>query len=177
MILVNLKPLFNGNLLKDGLGDYSSVGLTLAAGTLLLLLFLIFNYWSIKASGVFQTFSLILKFLPLLAVSVFGFLCFFLFVSSNDKSLWGKWWSEQLASTATDASSNKPFKFEFNRMVVVIPAILFAFDGFVGFGALAPDVKRAKKRMPLIFVLGMLSIIFIYLAVTLAQTFTSQGIS
>lgn len=173
-VMKNLEVFFP-NIMNDGFGKHSSIGLTLSIGTMIMMLFIIFNYFSLKLSGAFQITSLILKFIPLLSVAIFGVV--FVLKYGNDFSLFSKLTNVSNYDATQAASATNMAPISINAIIVAIPGILFAFDSFLGVGSLAPDVKKSEKRMPLIFIIGMISIAFIYISITFGQIFVGEGVS
>ena len=60
-------------------------------------------------------------------------------------------------------------------MMLSIPSVLFAFDAFIGVGALTKQVKGGDKTVSLAIVFGMLFVTVIYILIALASAFHFFG--
>lgn len=162
-------------ILNDSLGKYSSVALTLGLGTIFYLLFLLFNYISLIASGIFQRFSLIIKFIPLIVVMIFGVI-FGAILKDNNLFFY-----EENPNSIPVNDQNQP-KFvvgplNVNSIIVVLPSILFAFDSFLNVGTLARSMKNPQRNLPLTIIIGMIVVGVTYVGITVGQIMVSQGLS
>ncbi|WP_391591851.1 putative amino acid permease, GabP family [[Mycoplasma] cavipharyngis] len=167
MLLLNFTAV-NGGILKDGLGQYSTVSLVVFLGTALYLIFLILNYISLKLSGHFQKFSLVVKFIPLIAVVIFGVV----FGAISPKS------SLFFIENNPSANPNIAIKpFNFNAVIIGLPGILFAFDSFLNFGPLVPSMENPRKKLPILITVSIVTIGAVYILITIAQILVHEGIS
>jgi amino acid transporter len=60
-------------------------------------------------------------------------------------------------------------------LCVSLPPIFFATDGFTVTGSISTRIKNGQRNAPLAITIGMCIIIFIYIAITVAQIFTGAG--
>lgn len=160
-------------LLSDQLGQYSTIALIVAIGFVLYVAFLGLNYYSLSASGWVAKISLVLKFIPLIAVVVMGVLVTVMVSWSASTSLF-KGGVEFAAGRTNQVTLTLK---SFNVILIALPAILFSFDSFINVGSLAPDVKNASKTMPRVVVAGMIVIAITYLLITAAQIQLGSGIA
>lgn len=129
-------------------------------GLALIFLFIVFNYLSIKWSTRFQMVSTILKFIPLTMVAVAGLVYG---IMHPELSLFNSDGLTQHGSLSI------------NGILSSIPAILFAYDSFLGVASLQGEMDNPRKKVPLTIVVGMGICIFMYLFVTIGQIMVSSG--
>lgn len=124
-----------------------SMAVPVAIGCILILTVL--NCASSKAAGSIQIVFTICKLVPLVLLMVFGF-----------------------AKAQNDAPLFKPMVGDGLNPVVVMGqlmiAVLFAFDGWTGVGAIAGEMKNPAKDLPKAIVGGVSVIMIIYLVVNIA---------
>ncbi|WP_168380667.1 APC family permease [Mycoplasma todarodis] len=118
--------------------------------------FIIINFFSIKASGIIQQISTILKFIPL----VFAFIIGVVLPMTNNTG----------GENAFHAN-----KFTFQGLIVALPAVLFAYDAFMSVTTLTNKVKNGEKRVPTIVLIGMLSIIVLYTLIAVSSILHNSG--
>ncbi|GAA5414691.1 APC family permease [Ureaplasma ceti] len=123
----------------------------------LIVIFVLFNYLSLKWSNRFQMATTILKFIPLIMVAVAGI-------------AYGA-----MHPTASLFTNGKAGPLSVNGILSSIPAILFAYDSFLGVASLQGEMENPKKKVPLTIILGMGICIAFYLLVTVGQIMVSQG--
>ncbi|MDQ0513808.1 APA family basic amino acid/polyamine antiporter [Mycoplasmoides fastidiosum] len=173
ILLLNFSGNYGG-ILSDGLGKFSSISLVIFVGTGLYLSFLIFNYISLRGAAFFQRWTLVIKFIPLIAVMIFGIV--FGAVSGQNNLFFF-----QENPAAIPRPDGQPAfvvqNLNLNSIIVALPAILFAFDSFLNFGTLVPDMKKPKRDLPFVVAGGIITIGVVYLVITIAQILVSQGIS
>lgn len=129
-------------------------------GLALIFLFILFNYLSLKWSTRFQMVSTILKFIPLTMVAVAGLVYG---IMNPELSLFNPGDAAQQGSLSI------------NGILSSIPAILFAYDSFLGVASLQGEMENPRKKVPLTIVVGMGICIFMYLFVTIGQIMVSSG--
>lgn len=57
----------------------------------------------------------------------------------------------------------------FKGLILSLPSVLFAFDAFIGIGALTDRVKNGKKVVSKIIVLGMVSVLVLYILIAISS--------
>ena len=119
------------------------------------ILFMFVNYYSSKFGDKFSQISTILKFLPILIVIVIGIS---FGIKNADAGLW-KGVPEK--STIGDGSLSITGIFD------SLPAIMFAFDGFLIIGNIATKVDNPRKNVSASIVIAMIVIIILNLAITI----------
>ncbi|CAM9125127.1 APC family permease [Mycoplasma todarodis] len=132
------------------------------------LFFWVLTIISTKAIGIIQNISVILKFIPLVIVAVVG-LVGINGIHSGSVFTSGNW---------IPADGNKPHlvsEFSFSALIMILPAALFAFDGFIHVTNIATDIENPKKNVPLGIIIGMSGVLVLYLLITLAQLITGQS--
>ncbi|WKX02220.1 APC family permease [Candidatus Mycoplasma mahonii] len=123
--------------------------------------FITMNFMSIKASGIFQTISGVLKWIPLILVAVLGIAL----ATTNNAP------NENFGQNAFSNGNS----FKFTGMLAAMPAVLFAFDAFLIVTSLGDKVKGGQKKMPLIILVGMISIVVLYTLIALAAILHGSG--
>ncbi|TCG10480.1 APC family permease [Mycoplasma todarodis] len=123
---------------------------------------------STKAIGIIQNISVILKFIPLVIVAIVGLTGI---NGIHDGSVFtsGHW------KTADGLSSPHVSAFSFSALIMILPAALFAFDGFIHVTNIATDIENPKRNVPLGIIIGMSGVLVLYLMITLAQLITGQS--
>lgn len=139
------------------------VGYLMLISIVLMFIFIFFNYLSIKLSGHFQNVTTILKFVPLIAVGLAGII----YGAMNP--------GNDLFNPEPSINPIKTNPISLNGILSSIPAILFAYDSFLGVASLQGEMENPKKKVPLTIVLGMGICIAVYLFITVGQIMVSQG--
>lgn len=125
-------------------------------------IFVLTNYLSIKFSGYISMITIVLKFIPLLSTIIIGIVF---------------WNSHELVNNAGNVIGKNgflkdvDFSFAIKGIMLSIPGVLFAFDSFVGIGALSKQVKNGEKAISKIIVFGMIFVAIIYLLVSVSSIF------
>ncbi|MDE5651531.1 MAG: APC family permease [Ureaplasma sp.] len=129
----------------------------------LLFIFVVFNYWSLKWSGRFQVVSTIIKFIPLIMVGLAGII----------------YGSIHTNLTLFDPSNtNNSFsQISIEGILGSVPSILFAYDSFVGVASLKGELKNPERNVPLTIILGMGICVLFYIFITIGQIMVSEGIA
>ncbi len=146
------------------------MGYIVLTGILIWLFFWTLTIISSRIIGGIQNISVILKFIPLLLVAIIGLLGIngthsgSVFTSNvfNDAS--------KQAGTATKIGS-----FKIGTIIMVMPATLFAFDGFIHITNISTDIENPRRNVPLGIILGMLSVTGLYFLITLSQLLVGQS--
>ncbi len=135
----------------------------------LMFFFIIFNYFSLKISGIFSSATTILKFIPIIFIIILGIVIASIEgaigIFSNENA-------ENIANTNNISYSSSP---SFSLIISCLPSILFAFDSFTNVGNLALDIKKPEKNVSLSIVIGMLLCSIFYLLITISQILLMQG--
>ena len=154
------------NVFVDGSQDSLPIhiGWILVIALCLLLVFLVLNYLSLKWSSRFQILSTFLKFIPLLMV---GFAGLIYGIMNPEMSLFND------LTNSTDSGASKTISI--NSILASLPAILFAYDSFLGVATLQGEMDNPRKKVPLTIVLGMGICIAFYLFITIGQIMVSAG--
>lgn len=100
-----------------------------------------------------QMITTILKIFPLLIIGIVG-----LFIVNDDAGF--------LKETGLGDQSKYKIvenKSHFSMILMALPGILFAFDGFLSTTYIQKDVKNAEKNVPLALILGLTAVTFIYI--------------
>ncbi|MCU4706889.1 APC family permease [Mycoplasma sp. CSL7503-lung] len=126
----------------------------LIAGAIISFYFLSLVLISQRASGIFQFVVTILKFIPLFAVMLIGIF---------------------LANTHNLANENQPVNafingsFTLKGVIIALPAVLFSYDAFLLVGSFGKKIKNSEKRLPIIVIVGMISITILYTLIALSS--------
>lgn len=142
------------------------ISYVMVIGLVLMLIFVGFNYLSLKWSQRFQVLTTGLKFIPLIAVGVAGVI----YGAMNPST---SLFSPTLQLSTSNKAVVSPMSID--GILSSLPAILFAYDSFLGVASLQGEMENPKKKVPLTIVLGMGICIGLYLIVTLGQIMTSSG--
>ena len=140
------------------------IGLIMLIALGLMVFFVLFNFISIKLSTHFQIITTGLKFIPLLAVGLAGIIFSIMHPTSPN-----------LFNPSTLDSNQQPGSLSINGILSSIPAILFAYDSFLGVASLQGEMENPKKKVPFTIVVGMGVCIFVYLFITIGQILVASG--
>lgn len=146
------------NIFDNGSDIKIHMGWVMLIALALIVLFIVFNYLSLKWSGRFQIVSTALKFVPLLMVGIGGI-------------VYGAMHPEM--SLFDPNKGGGPISV--NGILSSIPAILFAYDSFLGVASLQGEMDNPQKKVPLTIIVGMGICIAFYLLVTIGQIMVSSG--
>ncbi len=122
---------------------------------------------STKTIGILQNVSVILKFIPLVIVAIIG-LVGINGIHSGSVFTSGHWFDHTGGKVTVSA-------FSFSALIMILPAALFAFDGFIHVTNIATDIKNPKRNVPLGIIIGMSGVLVLYLLITLAQLLTGHS--
>lgn len=137
-------------------------GYVMLIAIILLFFFLIFNFFSLKWSKRFQVLTTGLKFIPLIAVGLAGIIYG---IMNPNLSLFNP----------NQTSNNSYGALSVNGILASLPAILFAYDSFLGVASLQGEMENPKKKVPLTIVIGMGTCIVMYLFITIGQIMVASG--
>lgn len=121
------------------------------------------NIFTKNVGGRIQTLATAAKIVPLLLITVFGFL-------SGDNSS-GMFYMTDITREVTSSSP-------LILLGLSLVPIMFAFDGWIYVGTIAGDLKNVKKDLPRAIILGLGFIAVFYVALNLAllNVFTAEEI-
>ena len=129
-------------------------------GVAITLFFLTMNFLSAKVGGVVQTVTTVLKWIPLLAVAILGLAL----VNTNHAPA-----GLRGASAFTNGQS-----FSFTAMLSALPAVLFAYDAFLGVASMRAKMNKPEK-LPMVVIAGMVSVIVLYTFIALSAILHGSG--
>ncbi|NQZ29144.1 MAG: APC family permease [Mycoplasmatales bacterium] len=118
---------------------------------------IVINVTSVKASGIFQQVTVILKFIPLIAAIIIGV---------------GMATSHHYLDLQNPLHGSNAFTHgQFNPILIIaaLPAVLFAYDGFLNVATMQKKVKNGEKQIPKILFIGMLIVIVVNSLISLAS--------
>lgn len=132
---------------------------------IVLLSFLLFvKNISIKTTGVIQSVTTVLKFLPLIFAVGIGI---YVFLTTGP--------GETQNAFIVGKGLADPTGTRIIRVFAVLPAVLFAYDSFLNVASMTNRVRNGEKRMPLIIGLGMLVIAILYTLVGLSSVISGES--
>lgn len=157
------------------LGKFTTLYIFLLGGGLFAL-FIILNYISSRAMTSFGNVVGIMKFIPLLAVAILGITFGILNASQNGApGLWGGQWWGQWSTTDANFSFAETGDFSVIGMIASVPAILFAFEGYIVIGNVAKDMDKPERNVPLSIILAIAIISTLNLAITIGCMCAGTG--
>ena len=124
-------------------------------GVALVVLFMFLNYFTAKFGDKFSQISTIMKFIPILLIIVIGIA---FGIKNADCGLW-----------TGDVSTKTKYSGELSITGILdsLPAIMFAFDGFLIIGNIAAKVENPRKNVSMSIVVAMIIIIILNLSITI----------
>ncbi|MEG1582998.1 MAG: amino acid permease [Cetobacterium sp.] len=119
------------------------------------------NIFTKSVGGKIQTFATAAKIIPLLLITIFGFLS-----TNNSEGIF------YMTETTKVVTSESPLIL----LGLSLVPVMFAFDGWIYVGTIAGDLKNVKKDLPkaIILGLGFIAIFYVLLNVALLNVFTSE---
>ena len=127
------------------------------------------NYLSVHASGRIAQITTILKWVPLVLVAFLGII----FATTNNnptnpvpatRSIFGQ----------NSFANGRPFTL--TGLLAALPAVLFAYDAFLGTLSLKDKIKGGEKTLPLVVVVGLGSVIILYTLIALSAVLHGSGV-
>ncbi len=118
---------------------------------------MVLNVISIKASGIFQQVTVVLKFIPLIAAIIIGI---------------GMATEHNYIDVKNQTHGSNGFGHgQFNPLLVVValPAVLFAYDGFLNVATMQNKVINGEKQISKIIFVGMIIVIIVNSLISLAS--------
>lgn len=132
----------------------------LLVGIFLVVFFMAVNFVSARAGGIVQAVTTVLKWVPLLTVALAG-----LILATTNNSTHGNFGVSAFANGT---------KFSFTGMLAALPAVLFAFDAFIGVGTMRKKMKD-ENQLPMVVFVGMLSVLILYILIALSAVLHGSG--
>lgn len=129
--------------------------------------FLLLNLWSSKAMSKFGNIAGLIKFAPIAMVIILG-IVFGVLYGQN-----GIWGNVKYDPAKGIEIANDPVNLM--GMISSIPAILFAYEGYLVIGNIGGDMKNPERNVPLAVVLGVAIISALYLAITIGCMTAGTG--
>ena len=129
----------------------------------------ILNTFAFHASKQMQMVITIVKFIPIILVIVLGF-AFFNQVANGNRFNVITSDGENGSETVSPLGPINPA-----GILSSLPAILFAFDSFLGVGNLSKEMKK-PEMVSKVIVVGMIFCSIIYIIITVVQILVGQGI-
>jgi amino acid transporter len=117
------------------------------------------HVFSEKFGVAFGKYGTFIKYVPILFLILIAVLAS---IVAPDKSYF--------ASSATESR-----EFSFTGMLSSLPAILFAFDGFMVVGSVSKRIKNSSKSLPIILSVGILIVGLTYLTITICQLISGSA--
>lgn len=141
---------FTGNFL-----NIESTNTTFLAVTAFIAISFLFaiNIFTKNVGGKIQTLATAAKIVPLLLITIFGFLS-----DNNPSEIF------YMTEVTKEATSSSPLVL----LGLALVPIMFAFDGWIYVGTIAGDLKNVKKDLPKAIILGLGFIAIFYVALNLA---------
>lgn len=157
----------------DSFGKPTTLYIFLVGGVLFVL-FIFLNYFASKGMQKFSNITGIIKFVPLAAVCILG-IVFGILKSENGVGLWeGQWWGQWVPGSAEFRFADTG-SLDVVGIISCIPAVLFAFEGYLVIGNVAGDMENPEKNVPLSIVLAIVIISALNIAITIGCMTAGTG--
>lgn len=144
---------------RNLLGGNSNYELFLTIFAILYSLFVIsYSIYQEKLSKWIQMVTVVLKLLPLIVIGLVG-----LIITNRDAGAFLDYGLGNKSNYEVVKDKNS-----FEMLLMALPGILFAFDGFLATTYIQKDVHKAKKNIPLALVIGLVTITIIYIVTSIA---------
>jgi APA family basic amino acid/polyamine antiporter len=128
------------------LGLHSSLHLEILIGLIYLTFFFGMNYLSFKSGGRFQNITTVVKLIPLIGIGLLGI-----------------FWTQAAPDLPAGVEAIAPHNVGWGWLAALTPTA-FAFDGWIVATTITPEVKRAKRNMPIALIAGPLIVLAVYVA-------------
>ncbi|MBQ0045670.1 MAG: APC family permease [Mycoplasma sp.] len=132
-------------------------------GAALFVVFMLLNYFKANAMSKAGSIISFVKFAPILMVVVLGIVFGVMYNESGA-------WAGHFVQTETYSGEFTPM-----GIISAIPAILFAFEGYISVGNISGDIENSERNLSLAVVLGVAIISVLYLAVTIGCITAGTG--
>ncbi|MGL4183896.1 MAG: APC family permease [Metamycoplasmataceae bacterium] len=117
------------------------------------------NYLSTKFVGITSQITTIIKFIPLIVVIICGMILFNNhYLEAPNGNLGGNGFENFISPGES-----------FQGILISLPAVLFAFDNFIGVGVLGDRFKGGEKTVSKVIFIGMIGVIVIYVLVAVSS--------
>lgn len=161
--LMNCFASLGGEVGHINFGHLTTLYVFLAGGGLFAL-FIILNVVASKGMTRFSNVTGLIKFVPLIAVVVLGIT---FGVLNNNAGLWtGHWYN---------APTDYQVAPDITGIIISLPSILFAFEGYVVIGNIAGDMDKPNKNVPLSMIIALIIVSSVYLVVTIGCMTAGTG--
>lgn len=128
------------------LGLPSSLELQVLIGLIYMTFFFGMNYLSFKSGGRFQNITTVVKLIPLIGIGLLGL-----------------FWNQAAPDLPAGVGAVFPSNVGWGWLAALTPTA-FAFDGWIVSTTITPEVKHAKRNMPIALIAGPLIVLAVYLA-------------
>ena len=159
------------NILKVGgaIETYPDVWVHVLLGVVIFVIFTANAHLSIKSAGIIQQITTVLKFVPLVLTIIMGIVLPTTNVleASADDVASGRLYGQNAFTNGQD--------FTVKGLIAALPAVLFAYDSFLNVSNLH-DKMRNPKKLSIIVLFGMISIIVLYSLLVISQTLHGVGL-
>ena len=165
----------------DSFGKPTTLYIFLVGGGLFAL-FIFLNYYTSKGMTRFSNITGLIKFLPLAAVCILG-IVFGILRGKNGVGdlpgqgigLWEEqWWGQWTVGNA-DLTYGPTGSLDVTGIISCIPAVLFAFEGYLVIGNVAGDMENPEKNVPLSIIIAMIIISALNIAITVGCMTAGTG--
>lgn len=106
----------------------------------------IMNYYSKQLAGFFQSLSTFIKVIPLIIIMIMGLI-----------------WQQPIPAIPSNLPIVEPRDVGFGWLAALVP-LAFTFDGWNVVTNIAPELKNAKRNLPLAYILGPIFILVLYVS-------------
>lgn len=152
---------------SEGSIKMQSVGVNAIVGVLFSITALLTNIYSIKASGWVQSATTVIKFVPLLLALILGIVL----PTTHNAGGVDHFDVGALVKPGDPSKHIEPEyvgSYTFTGLLAGIPAILFAYDAFLGVGQLTNKTKGGSKTTSKVVLVGLISITVLYTLLSLS---------
>ncbi|WP_216082962.1 APC family permease [Candidatus Mycoplasma haematohominis] len=157
-------------LLSDGAGSYSTFGIVALLGLFILIGIILFNYLKPDLAIKAQKLFFYCKFIPIFIAVIFGLL---ISVVNWKAGLFSS--SPQIMKKGGITENAIVSDFSFQRVILAVPGIMFAFDAFLNAGFFSKRLQNPRKSLPRIYMVTICIFTSLYLIITLNQLLNGTG--
>lgn len=171
-VLLSVQDALSAFKVNNNFGTNNDWVIWTAIGLVISIYFIFVCGFSAKATNIQNWIITSLKFIPLIAVTILGFVLAAMPLNNEGNSIGGvnvedpKWWDKN----ATSIFNLSPAFGLFGGMA----AIFFAFDGFYVTAGLQTEMREPKKTPKAIF-LGLLFVTIIYIVIAISMSLSGGG--
>ncbi|MBP5256898.1 MAG: amino acid permease [Mycoplasma sp.] len=138
------------------------------SGLLLFVLFSFLNWKASKFSGKLSQKLSLFKFLPIILVVFLGIIFGILNTSSG-------LWTQHAWDAGANNFIDKTKPISCKGIIMSIPGILFAFEGYLVIGSISGEIDNAKKNVPLSIIFAIFLISCVNIAITIGCITSGTG--